>query len=471
MPIGLRNNIYLAAVDDPLNMEAVEYLRAIHSGEISLVLTTTKAISDYLAMLKQVQRTSQVLSEIHPDGELLSVQQANNALIVDETSAPIAKLVDSLIKDAIPKHASDIHIEPFITDKDGYVKVRYRIDGDLFKASDIPIRSYPEVLARIKVLSSLNVSEKKRPQDGQLSIQYNGNSYYYRVSTIPTQNGLEKCVLRLLDNSMLTKTRRELNILPEDNESIDLLLKKKEGVILMVGPTGCGKTTLQYALLNELKSDKVNIVTAEDPVEYAIEGITQVKVNGNTQLTFADALRSFLRQDPDIILIGEMRDEESAQMGMRAAMTGHLVLSTLHTNDSISAIARLKDLNITPFLISDNLNGVIYQRLIKKLCPHCKVSRYATPLEMEALKIKNQALIFSAKGCPHCNYSGYYGRMGIQEIFVNTPEIREMIVSGRSHDEIQDECVNKHGMRLLVDSCRKAVLDGNTDIKELYKYL
>ncbi|MBQ2711961.1 MAG: type II/IV secretion system protein, partial [Clostridia bacterium] len=362
---------------------------------------------------------------------------------------------------AIPFRTSDIHIEPF----EKIVRVRYRIDGDLQDRAEFLIESYPAICARLKILAGLNIAERRIPQDGRINLNINGTEYDFRVSTLPTVYG-EKFVIRILDKTAFRFTRTELGFTPEENSTIDKILAHPYGIVLITGPTGCGKSTTLYSFLKELNRPEVNIVTVEDPVEYTLQGINQTQVNAKANMTFASALRSILRQDPNIIMIGEVRDEETAQIAIRAAITGHLVFSTLHTNDAPGSVSRLMDMGVQSYLVADSLVGVISQRLVKRLCPVCKKKGKTNPREMEILGLDQPINICRPQGCQFCNNTGYKGRIAVHEVMYLSDELREMITKRMSHEEISAQA-EKDGMVTLFNACRNYVLKGITSIAEL----
>ena len=374
--------------------------------------------------------------------------------------APVIKLCDSILIDAINRGASDIHIEPFSKS----VFIRFRIDGKLQKIDDISPKLYPAMLARYKIMSELNIAERRIPQDGKISLTIEGGNYDFRVSTIPTIHG-EKIVIRIYSRSFSSSDISTLGFSDKQKELIMGMITRPHGIILLTGPTGSGKSTTLYTFLRYLAKEDTNIMTVEDPVENEIDGINQVQVNIKANLTFAAALRSFLRQDPNVIMIGEIRDEETAQIATRAAITGHLVLSSIHTNDAAGVITRLINMGIPKYLVADSLLGAISQRLVRKLCPKCKASKITTPAEMALLKISEPTEIFEPVGCRFCNNTGYLGRIGVFEIMVLTDEIREVVMS----DDFTSEKVGaivERDMTTVLSHTRERVLAGITSLEE-----
>lgn len=374
--------------------------------------------------------------------------------------APVIKLCDSILLDAINRGASDIHIEPFSKS----VFIRFRIDGKLQKIDEISPKLYPAMLARYKIMAELNIAERRIPQDGKISLTVDGGNYDFRVSTIPTIHG-EKLVIRIYSRSFSSSDISTLGFSDKQKDLIMGMITRPHGIILLTGPTGSGKSTTLYTFLRYLAKEDTNIMTVEDPVENEIDGINQVQVNTKANLTFAAALRSFLRQDPNVIMIGEIRDEETAQIATRAAITGHLVLSSIHTNDAAGVITRLINMGIPKYLVADSLLGAISQRLVRKLCPKCKASKITTPSEMALLRINEPAEIFEPVGCNFCNNTGYLGRIGVFEIMVITDEIREVVMS----DDFTSEKVGtivERDMTTVLSHTRERVLAGITSIEE-----
>lgn len=461
------SGVLLMAVGRPLDFNAVSMISTFYTGQIEFVLVPPTQIDVLLDSISAVRSTTSALQTLQTesDKQLLrdaAVTDNQNQIsnIDDIINAPSVKLVDSIIKEAIPFRASDIHIEPY----EKIVKVRYRIDGSLQDRADFPIDSYPAICARIKILAGLNIAERRIPQDGRINLNINGTEYDFRVSSLPMVHG-EKFVIRILDKTSFRFTRQELGFTPEENLIIDKILTHPHGIVLLTGPTGCGKSTTLYSFLKEKNTPKVNIITVEDPVEYTLNGVNQVQVNTKARLTFAAALRSILRQDPDVIMIGEIRDEETAEIAIRAAITGHLVFSTLHTNDAPGAVTRLVDMGVSAYLVKDALVGVISQRLVKRLCPVCKKRSKTTEEEMELLNISEPASIFRAAGCQFCNQTGYKGRAVVHEILYLDNNLKSKITADMKAEDIRKLAIDA-GMVELNESCRKLVLDGITDMPE-----
>lgn len=403
-------------------------------------------------------------NKIQQDIVLTDYSKANTDITEASTSAPIdapiIKLCDSILKDAINRGASDIHIEPF----DKTIFLRFRIDGKLNKIEELMPHMFPALLARYKIMADLNIAERRVPQDGKISMTVNGIPYDFRVSTIPTIHG-EKIVIRIYSRQFCDSNISTLGFSEKQHELIMSMITRPHGIILLTGPTGSGKSTTLYTFLRYLNKEDTNIMTVEDPVENEIVGINQVQVNPKAQLTFAAALRSFLRQDPNVIMIGEIRDEETAQIATRAAITGHLVLSSIHTNDAAGVITRLINMGIPKYLVADSLLGAISQRLVRKLCPKCKSARMTTKAEMEMLGLDIESEIFDAVGCPYCNQTGYLGRIGVFEIMVLNDEIRGILMSDDFTSEKVGEIVERD-MTTVLNHTKERVLMGETSMEE-----
>lgn len=462
LPISLKDGVMTIAISDPTDLIALSAIKTFYNGLINYVLVDEDQLLYRIQTLAAARSTSAVikgLNENTPEEEKETTESE------EIQNAPAVKLVDSFIQEAISYKASDIHIEPF----DKTVRVRYRIDGALHKRTEFPIESYPAVCARIKILSGINIAERRIPQDGHINMTINDTEYDFRVSTLPTVHG-EKFVVRILDKGSFNFTRSELGFTQKENAIIDKILTHPYGIVLLTGPTGCGKSTTLYSFLKELNKTEANIVTVEDPVEYTLLGINQTQVNTKAKMTFASALRSILRQDPNIIMIGEIRDEETAQIAIRAAITGHLVFSTLHTNDAPGSINRLIDMGIEPYLVADATVGIIAQRLVKKLCPQCKEKALTTPAETALLKLDEPKEIYRPHGCPFCHNTGYKGRTAVHEIMYLNDKIRAAINDRAYHEDLRERA-QQNGMVLLGDACRELVLNGTTSINELMALL
>ncbi|NPA52233.1 MAG: type II/IV secretion system protein [Aquificae bacterium] len=388
--------------------------------------------------------------------------------ILEGSEAPVIQLLNSTFLKAVRSRASDIHFEPY----SDYVLIRFRLDGVLHKINKLPKSSYPSVVSRIKVMAKLNVAEKRLPQDGRIRIKIGDKEMDLRVSTLPTIFG-ERVVIRLLDRSNRILTLSELGYMEDDLEKLERMITKPYGLILVTGPTGSGKSTTLYASLQKLKSPRKNIITIEDPIEYQIDGISQIQVNPKINLTFANGLRSILRQDPDIIMVGEIRDLETAEISIHASMTGHLVLSTLHTNDAPSAVTRLVDMGVESFLVASSLEGVIAQRLVRRVCDNCKTAYKPTDLEKAQINklageniINDDSYLYKGKGCEECFNTGYKGRIAIAEIMEVDEDLRSTISKTPESTIIRKKALEKGMKTLLKDGIKKA-LSGITTLEEV----
>jgi len=465
IPIYMRDDKLVVAMSDPLNMFAIDDICFITQKKIQPAVATKQQILKAIEIYYTKQDTDQAIEELKREFTDFTEgsQKTEMDLTDDVQAAPAVRLTNSIINQAIATNASDIHIEPF----ENYVAVRYRVDGVLFESNRIPQSLYSAVSTRIKIMAGMNIAEKRLPQDGRIELETKGRSYDFRVSSLPTVFG-EKIVIRVLDRTTFDFTRDKLGFTERENEIMDNIIRMPYGIVLLTGPTGSGKTTTLYSLLSEVNTPDKNIVTIEDPVEYMLEGINQVQVNTKAGLTFAAGLRSILRQDPDIIMIGEIRDEETAQIAVRAAITGHLVLSTLHTNDAPGAITRLVDMGVEPYLAADAIVAVIAQRLVRKLCPNCKAPYKAEDNDKMILNLDKPVQLYRAVGCPACQNSGYRGRTAIHEVMMVGREHRNIIARGGSAEEIREVAV-RQGMVDLYESCRRLVLDGVTTIQEMVR--
>lgn len=398
--------------------------------------------------------------------EINTVQQEEDLNdLSDVANAPIVKMVNIIFQKAIAQRASDIHIEPY----EDCIVIRYRVDGQLLEIMKHDKKIMSSMVARIKIISALNIAEKRIPQDGRITITVNKKNYDMRVSILPTVHG-EKVVIRIADKDAFNVSKADLGLMDDDMQNFNDIMDNPHGIVLVTGPTGSGKSTTLYTALRELSKPNVNILTVEDPVECAIRGINQVQVNSKAGLTFGSALRAFLRQDPDIIMVGEIRDGETAEIATRAAITGHLVLSTLHTNDAASSITRIIDMGIEPFVISSSIVGVIAQRLVRRLCPVCKAEHAPDENEKAMLKLETdeEVKIYRPTGCKECNNSGYKGRIAIYEIMNITRKHRDMIAKNCTSDELKELSIGL-GMHTLRDSCIRRVKEGTTSMDEMLR--
>lgn len=453
-------NILSVAVCDPLNM----YVRDMANSRGYRIRVFLASKSDIVRTIDRIYGSEEMKNAASVAGKEKITYDEERLLREEVKYSPLVKLVDETIKQAVRRRASDIHIEP-LPDK---IRVRYRIDGTLLTIENYEIGLLPAISARIKIMSGCDISEKRLPQDGQFSMTVDGSEYDIRVSVLPTVNG-EKCMLRVSRKYTLSKSWETLGFSGDDLEKFNRILHRPNGLVLVAGPTGSGKTTTMYAALEELRREGINIVTVEDPVEVMIEGVNQVQVNGGAGLTFSKTLRSILRQDPDVILIGEVRDDETAKIAIQASITGHLVMSTLHTSDTAGSITRLRDMGIEEYLIADGAAGIIAQRLPRVLCTECKRKRRVTSGEAKFLNLTpreaENVYVYDAVGCPKCEGTGYYGRTGVFEIMEITPAIRDAIASSVPSAELKRMAVSE-GMKTLDFGIRSLVLSGITSTEE-----
>lgn len=474
-PIKYENGNLTVITVNPFNQPAINELRFKSKvNSITVYAASRKAVENLINKLYST--VTKLIEELEPEEEIelenLPIDLSPEALAVEAGEAPTVKLANYLIHEAVRLSASDIHIEPY----EKKVVVRYRIDGILRVSHEFPAKVKDTLTARYKIMSNMDIAERRRPQDGRIRIKIGGKRIDLRISTVPTVYG-EKTVMRIQEaEKYLSVKLEDLGFEPDDLEKFRKAIWTPWGMILVTGPTGSGKTTTLYASLMERNTPDVNIMTAEDPVEVSIPGLNQVQVNENIGLTFASVLRAFLRQDPDIILIGEIRDTETAEIGIKAALTGHLVFSTLHTNDAPSSITRLVDMGIEPFLVGSSVILIVAQRLIRKLCPACKV-RDNTPkealLKMGILKSPDEDItIYTHKegGCEVCNGTGYKGRTAVHEILEVDEEIRKLIIKGGTSEDIRDLAKSK-GMRALYEAGILKVRKGITSLQEVARVL
>jgi type IV pilus assembly protein PilB len=462
IPVGFKDGILQVAMADPANYRAVDNIRILTGFGVEPFLSEEAeieaAIRKYLTVEKSIAELASAEERVVEEISRLKGLDAE-----DGVDAPTIWLVDSLLRDAILMGASDIHWEP----GEASLRVRYRIDGKLETKQSFPIRVARNLLARIKIMSRLDVSERRLPQDGRTTILVNEKKIDLRVSSLPTVYG-EKVVVRILDPDTAQRSLEALGMRHEVEMGIRGLISQPHGIILVVGPTGSGKTTTLYALLREITSENLNIVSIEDPVEYQLPGVVPVQVHSKIGLTFAHGLRSILRQDPDVIMIGEIRDEETARIAIAAALTGHLVLSTLHTSTAAEAFTRLLDMGIEPYLLAAVVRGVLSQRLVRRLCEHCKKPLEINPLERDAMDLpKDVGQVFQTVGCPHCRGTGYTGRIGLHELLLYNQEIKDFILARKSARVIEHAAISAGMLPLRHDGYIK-VKDGLTSLEEVW---
>ncbi len=473
IPFDKKNNNLFVAMADPLDLQVIQFIEK-KSG---LFVKPYLAVAEDIAKAAHDQYSQSLTTEVTSALEEVSAykkpektqEPEDKAEVIHE--APVANIITQLLEYAVKSKASDIHIEP----SEDKTRVRYRIDGILHEKIILPRGVHDALISRIKILSDLKIEEKRLPQDGRFSYTSNKSVYDLRVSTIPTIYG-EKVVMRLLPKTTVPPTLPELGLRGIALKNLEVQITRPHGIILICGPTGSGKTTTLYSILTKLSTTRVNLLTVEDPVEYQIPGANQVQVNPQIGLTFASALRSFLRQDPNIMLVGEIRDTETADLAIQAALTGHQVFSTLHTNTAAGALPRLLDMNMEPFLLASSINATVGQRILRKICPHCRVS-FAPPPEVaqnirqilgKLVPQNKQILLYKGAGCNECGHSGYSGRIGIFEVLPVSPKIMELILERASSADIEKEAISEGMITLKQDGYLKA-LEGVTTLEEVLR--
>lgn len=471
IPIGSEDNSVIVATADPLQVEAVDQLRLCYQRPIKLVVTSPEEITRAINAIR-TSLMSDRSSALSNDPTSAANQDYHAQLKIDVTDAedddaPIIRYVNAIIFKASSERASDVHIEPY-EDK---LNVRFRIDGVLYDVASEEKTFQAAIISRVKVMSGLNIAEKRLPQDGRISLKIAGKDVDIRVSTIPTQYG-ERIVMRLLDKTTTVLDLEEIGITGRNLELVDKLIRKPNGIILVTGPTGSGKTTTLYSCLTRINTPDLNILTVEDPIEYQLEGIGQMQVNPKIDFTFATGLRAILRQDPDVVMVGEIRDTETAEIAIQASLTGHLVFSTLHTNDSSGAVSRLLDMGSEPFLVASSLLAVMAQRLVRRLCTHCREAYVISESELRELGIVNTAAVGTTvfrpgtSECRHCQNTRYTGRTGIHELLVIDDELRSQILQRVDSNTIKNTAIRRGFDTLRMDGGRK-VLAGITSVEEV----
>ena len=460
LPIGFDNDNLVVAIDDPMNITIEDELQFQTGFQITLMLATHSSIINAIKVNYGKESAAKAAEELGADFDKDdddAMSEINDAV----NSAPVVKLVNSMIDYAIRAGSSDIHIEPL----EDRVRVRIRIDGVMQEVMSNPLSARDAITTRIKILGGMNIAEKRIPQDGRITTEINGELVDMRVSILPTVTG-EKTVIRILAKNDANLNRKWLGISDHNNDLINKIIKVPQGICLISGPTGSGKTTTLYTLLAEKNTPEVNIITVEDPVEIRIPGLNQVQVNSKAGMTFASGLRSILRQDPDIILVGEIRDGETAEIAMRAAITGHLVFSTIHTNDAVSSINRLIDMGLEPYMVSTALVGVVSQRLVRRVCTNCRETIEPDEYDVQTLRLEPGQKIYHGKGCSECNDKGYKGRIAIHEIVVMTKKMKALLEKRASEEDMRQLAVTE-GTQMLQESARALVLEGITTVDEL----
>lgn len=459
VPLRKEKNKLFVAMADPMDYFAIEELRMLTGFRIEPCIATKQDLNKTISKYYELQATMDAALS-----DLVGTTEEDNSDIVAEDS-PIVVLVNQIINDAVVQGASDIHFDP----QDNEFRIRFRVDGMLKTERSLPKSMQNMVIARLKIMGNLNITESRLPQDGRIQIQAQMRAIDIRLSTLPTIYG-EKVVMRVLDTKNAQISISGLKFSEQNQQKFERMIRKPNGIILITGPTGSGKSSTLSATLNELNDEALNIITVEDPVEYQLEGINQIQVREEVGLTFAAGLRSILRQDPDVIMIGEIRDTETAQMATRASLTGHLVFSTLHTNSAIESIDRLKDMGIEPYLITSSLEGIVAQRLVRRVCRDCGRTRDVTATE-QAVLLKygfHSAQVHAGAGCPACNHTGYRGRIALHEVFELDEEAKQLILAGAASNEILQNAMKKGYEPLVYDGLQKA-LNGLTTIEEVIR--
>ncbi len=472
LPISVDGKVLTVAMLDPLDFEALDDVRFATGYKVRAVATTRTELihaidihysaSDSIAEIL-VKDLSKAKSEVEVVVEKEGTDVAT--LRKESETPPVIRMVNLMISDAVKSRASDLHMEP----QERRLLIRNRVDGLLNNVMELPKWIQGSIVSRVKIMARMDIAEKRIPQDGRVKLRVDGKEIDLRISVLPTQYG-EKVVMRLLDTKAAALPLSALGFTAEELKKISVLISKTQGVILITGPTGSGKSSTLYGIITQLKSEHVNIITLEDPIEFEIEGVSQVMIDERVGLTFANGLRSILRQDPNVVMVGEMRDRETAEIAMQASLTGHVVLSTLHTNDSVASIVRLMNLGIQPYLIASSVNGVIAQRLVRVICSHCKEQYVPSTEDLLSVRIKDTETapfkVYRGKGCDHCKNSGYSGRTGIYEVFPMSARIKEMIASKASEGEIRQTAIAE-GMKTLGENALEKVRMGITTLEEI----
>lgn len=469
VPLELKNNVLKVVMANPEDGSTIDALKVATKAEVLIYGCDSKALDEYISRFyeQESKNINRIIEDIGERGiEFLREEEEDIGHLKDLASeAPIIKLVNMIITRAVESRASDIHIEPF----EDELKVRYRIDGVLHDIESTPKRLQPAIVSRIKIMSKLNIAERRLPQDGRIKLKVGEKEIDLRVSTIPVLYG-ESVVMRILHKEGIVIDLDRLGFSPQNLHSFQQIIKKPNGILLVTGPTGSGKTTTLYGALDKINSPDKKIITVEDPVEYHLKGINQIQVKPQIGLNFANTLRHIVRQDPDIIMIGEIRDLETAEIAIQSALTGHLVFSTLHTNDAPSAITRLLDMGIENFLLSSTIRGILAQRLVRVICPWCKEIDHsdAKEEELSLLGIDIHTPLYYGKGCENCSFTGFYGRLGIFELLIVDDEIRKLILKNADSNQIRD-VAKKHGMKTLFEDGAEKIKAGVTTLSELLR--
>jgi type IV pilus assembly protein PilB len=463
IPIASKAKTLTVATCDPMNFYAIDDLRLATNMEIKVVLSTPSDIKSAISRFYSRKQAQDAAEDINREFKIEQIGGDFSQLDEKIDNAPVVRLVTSIIQQAVKLGASDVHIEPL----ESVTRVRMRVDGILHNQMTLAIGAHNAVITRLKIMSGMNIAERRLPQDGRVETEVDGHKVDLRLSALPTVNG-EKMVIRVLGGMGAVLTKNQLGLSQRNSEFFERIIKSPNGIILISGPTGSGKTTTLYSILGEFNKPGINIITVEDPVEYRLAGVNQVQVNAKAGLTFASGLRSILRQDPDIIMVGEIRDVETAEIAVRAAITGHLVLSTIHTNDAPSTVARLIDMGIAPYLVSSSVVGVIAQRLVRNICPHCKTEYEPQPSELSLLgpEFEKTQKLYRGRGCEFCSDTGYKGRTAIHEIMMMDKHMRHLVDKHTTTDDLRSYAV-ENGMQTLRESCASLVAAGVTTMKEM----
>jgi general secretion pathway protein E len=469
IPLELRNNILKVVMVNPDDTATIDALKVATESDVLVHTADTKILEDYISKFygHESQNINRIIEDIgEKEVEFLKEEAEDIGHLKDLASeAPIIKLVNLFITRAVESRASDIHIEPF----EDELKVRYRIDGVLHDIESTPKRLQPAIVSRIKIMAKLNIAERRLPQDGRIRLKVGESEIDLRVSTIPVIYG-ESVVMRILHKEGIVIDLDKLGFSHKILENFNNLIKKPNGIVLVTGPTGSGKTTTLYGALDKINSPDKKIITVEDPVEYQLKGVNQIQVKPQIGLNFANTLRHIVRQDPDIILIGEVRDLETAEIAIQSALTGHLVFSTLHTNDAPSAITRLLDMGVENFLLSSTIRGILAQRLIRIICPNCIETdpSIANKEELKLLGITGDITLYRGKGCEKCAFTGFYGRAGIFELLIIDDDVRKLILKNADSNQIR-ELAKSHGMNTLLDDGAEKIKKGVTTLAEIFR--
>lgn len=471
IPLFETDGILTVAMADPTNLRTIDHLKFKTGKEVDPVIASDVSImaaieKNYKLGLDDMSQLFENVS-VKNDVDLINREEEAEKGITDEEGAQVVKLVNLMISQAIADGASDIHLEPL----EKYVRLRYRVDGDLKEKNPIPLQLRPQITSRLKILSGMDIAEKRKPQDGRFQVRVDGREVDLRVSSYPVMTrhrGVnEKIVMRILDPQSKKLSLDQMGFLPKMLAQFDAIIRKPDGIVLVTGPTGSGKSSTLYSVLQTIHDITMNIVTMEDPVELHVDGIIQGQINSKAGFTFADGMRSILRQDPDVIMIGEMRDRETSEMAIQAALTGHLVFSTLHTNDSPSAYTRLLDMGLEPFLITSTVIGIVAQRLVRKICQRCKQPYEPDPELLASLGLRPGLPMFKGKGCKVCNGTGFKGRMGLYELLVPDEEITKMVIQHAPAEQVKRHLLKRGDFDSLRRDGLRKVLDGKTTLEQV----